>query len=442
MRRESSENGKTPTISRVCSDTLIELVYDQEARKTGLAVSRFGGLWNIEAEVDIETGETLVPYSATNNLIASGCVLLPSRPIEYMFKNELVAEIRAFLHRYVDLSPDFETAAAYYVLFTWVHDAFNDVSYLRFRGDFGTGKTRGLLAMGSLCYKGFFASGASTVSPIFHTLDAFGGTLILDEADFAYSDARADIVKLLNNGTTRGMPVLRTMVSRQKEFNPYAFKVFGPKIVAMRGSFDDLALESRFITEETGARSLRNDIPIHLPDSLQSEALVIRNKLLHYRLCHFYEIQTDAAAVLEGASARLNQTAISLLSIIDDAADRKIVEGVLRRENDAQLADRRESTEAKVLSSVIATVADSANGHASVREITQRFNVMNCAEYGAPVTNKWIGFVIRKNLRLATQKSKGVYVIPPSEQGKIELLAKRYGLGKEHEDRFNTVENN
>lgn len=53
--------------------------------------------------------------------------------------------------------------AAHYVLLTWVYDAFSDLAYLRFRGDFGTGKTRALLTIGSLCYKPFFASGASTV---------------------------------------------------------------------------------------------------------------------------------------------------------------------------------------------------------------------------------------------------------------------------------------
>lgn len=49
-----------------------------------------------------------------------------------------------------------------YVLMSSVYDAFNDAPYLRLRGDFGTGKTRSLLAIGSLCYKPFFASGAST----------------------------------------------------------------------------------------------------------------------------------------------------------------------------------------------------------------------------------------------------------------------------------------
>jgi hypothetical protein len=60
-----------PTVSRVANDTLIELLYDPDKRKTGLAVSRHGGLWNIEQEVRIHTGETLIPYSAKNNLIAN-----------------------------------------------------------------------------------------------------------------------------------------------------------------------------------------------------------------------------------------------------------------------------------------------------------------------------------------------------------------------------------
>jgi hypothetical protein len=71
---------------------------------------------------------------------------------------------------------------------------------------YGSGKTRALLVLGSLCYKSFFASGASTVSPIFHTLDAFRGTLIFDEADFRFSDERAEVVKILNNGNVSGLP--------------------------------------------------------------------------------------------------------------------------------------------------------------------------------------------------------------------------------------------
>ena len=158
----------------------------------------------------------------------------------------------------MDFGQSFENVGTHYVLLTWLYDAFNELPYLRLRGDYGSGKTRALLTIGSLCYKGFFASGASTVSPIFHTLDAFRGTLIFDEADFRFSDERAEIVKILNNGNVSGLPVLRTMMNRQREFNPQAFQVFGPKIVATRGRYDDKGLESRFLTEEMGSRRLRS----------------------------------------------------------------------------------------------------------------------------------------------------------------------------------------
>lgn len=417
-----------PTVSRVCADqTLIELVYNAAKRTTGLAVSRFGGLWNIEQEVRIETGETLVPYSPKNNLIANECVLLPSGPVEFFTKEELVADIGAFLYRYVDLSPLFAKIASYYVLLTWVHDAFGEVPYLRLRGEYGTGKTRALMAIGSLCYKAFFASGASTTSPIFHTLDAFGGTLIFDEADLPYSDARADIVKILNNGTVEGMPVLRTVVNRHKEFNPYAFKVFGPKIIAMRGSFDDRALESRFFTEETGRRTLRADIPIHLPPEMKAEALALRNRLLHFRFCNRFAIKADPTAIMEGVEPRLNQTASSLLSLIDDPALRAEIQQAFVADYATTVSERRETAEARVLQAACAAFAEADGANVSVGEVADRFNAEHAAEYGGPRSNRWIGHVIRTRLHLTTRKSDGVYVIPATEKPKIEALSARMG---------------
>ena len=418
-----------PTVSRICADqTLIELVYDAAKRTTGLAVSRFGGLWNIEQEVRIETGETLVPYSPKNNLITNECVLLPSGPSEFFTKEELIADIQAFLHRYVDLSPLFEKIASYYVLLTWVHDAFGEVPYLRLRGEYGTGKTRGLMAIGSLCYKAFSASGASTTSPIFHTLDAFGGTLLFDEADLPYSDARADIVKILNNGTVQGMPVLRTVVNRYKEFNPYAFKVFGPKIVAMRGSFDDRALESRFFTEETGRRPLRADIPIHLPREMKAEALTLRNRLLHFRFCNFFVIKADPAVLMAGVEPRLNQTASSLLSLVDDAALREEIQQAFIADYADTLSERRETVEARVLQAAGTAFAEAEGANVGVGEIADRFNAEHSADYGGPRSNRWIGHILRTRLHLTTRKSDGLYIIPATEKPKIDALMERAGI--------------
>lgn len=398
----------TPTVSHVDDDRIVELVYDREARSTALVVFR-DGHWDIAQEVVLDNGEVLVPYAATNNLIRHECVLLPSMPVEHGGKADLLAAIAAYLHQYVDLTPVFEQIAAHYVLLTWVYDAFNELPYLRFQGEYGSGKTRALIALGSIAYKGFFASGASTVSPIFHTLDSFGGTPILDEADLRFSDKTADLVKILNNGTVRGLPVLRTLQNRQKEFNPAAFTVFGPKIIAMRGTFRDQALESRFLTEEMGARPLRADIPIHLPDSLKADALVLRNRLLHFRLTNLLGIKSRPERLVSGVDPRLNQTALSLLSLVDDEALR---DGIFRmvRAKQVQLSEERSrSAGARVIAVLADAFAAPDDTTIALRDLTERVNASG-DELDEPLSPRQVGRSLRaRGVRL--RKSHGTIVV-------------------------------
>ncbi len=421
----------TPTISRGLPDgTLVELLYNQDERTTALAVSRPDGRVSVEPILDLAGDERLVPYSATNNLIATGCILLPSAVGAFPGKTVLLAEIRGFIHRYVDLSPLFEEIAAHYVLLTWVYDAFNELGYLRFRGDYGTGKTRALLAVGSLCYKPFFASGASTVSPIFHVLDAFGGTLVLDEADLRFSDATADLSKILNNGTVKGLPLLRTMSNRHRELNPRAFRVFGPKLVAMREGFSDRALESRFLTEETGGRILRSDISIQVPDSLAAEALALRNKLLTWRFAARFSVSVDPTRVIAGIHPRLNQSALALLSLVDDSTVRALIGDELVGEEARGLQERASGAEAAMLVAVLETFADASAPNAAVSLITENFNRRLQDEPSRPVSNKWVGGFLRQRLHLRTMKTSGVYVVPLTERKRVDALAQRYGVAE------------
>jgi hypothetical protein len=418
---------RIPVVSRVIGDTLVELVYDAEKCRTALAVSRFHGLWNIEQELKIATGETLIPYAASNNLIANGCVLLPSGPAEYGLKDDLIADIRGYIHRYVDLSPEFELIAAYYVLLTWVYDAFAEVPYLRFLGDWGTGKTRALIAIGSICYKPFFASGASTVSPIFHIQDTFAGTLIFDEADMPFSDAKAELVKIFNNGTARGMPVLRSMMNRHKEINPQAFRVFGPKIVATRGRFEDQALESRFITEQTGAAPLRSDISISLPNAIQTEALELRNRLLHFRLCEFFKIKPIECSANTDGDPRFKQMALPLLALVDDLAVREEIRQALLVRFEQVRAEQEGGPENAILASALAAATNYPGEDIPVGEIARRYND-GYGDVFETRSSRWIGSVLRTTFHLTTRKSKGLYVVPAIEQTKIAALASRRGI--------------
>src|SRR5881398_2663732 len=205
IEKAKKQNAR-PTVSTVLPDgSFAEMIYRPEENRTLFCVSKDGDI-RYEPSLLIN-GQRLTPYSPRNNLLINEVVLFPSEATEYGSEQKLIEEIRAFIHRYVDVSQLFEQIASYYVLFSWVYDSFNELPYLRLRGDAGSGKTRFLLTVGSLCYKPIFASGASTVSPLFRILDSMRGTLIVDEGDFRFSDEKAELVKILNNGNGRGFPV-------------------------------------------------------------------------------------------------------------------------------------------------------------------------------------------------------------------------------------------
>jgi hypothetical protein len=417
-----------PTVSRrFPGGGILELTYQPDTGRTSFAVFR-GGQLSVESSLETDAGEHLVPVSGSNNLIKHKAVLLPEKAEEYGSNDELIAAINDYLYRYVDLSERFQRIAGYYILLTWVYDAFNELPYLRLRGDFGSGKTRALVVIGSLCYKAFFASGASTVSPIFHTLDTFRGTLIFDEADFRFSDEKSELVKIFNNGNAKGFPVLRTAVTVKREFNPSAFNVFGPKIVAMRRSFEDPALESRFLTEEMGQRSLRDDIPINLPNAQGEEARSLRNRLLMYRFQTFGKIRVDESLVDPALSPRLNQILIPLLSIIDDEGLQEEVRESVKSFDQELYAERAASAEAGVLEILAETLLDAGRVNIPVSEVTAAFVGRFGQEYERPITNRFIGGILRRRLRLLTYKSHGVYVLPATEKPKVDQLCIRYGV--------------
>ena len=427
------EAATIPIISRTLTDgTLLETLYCPLKSSTSLAMMTPDGRVSISESVE-HAGERLVPYSPRNNLLATGCVLLPAAVGDFEDVGDLVREIRSFLHRYVDLTPLFEEIAAHYILLTWVYDAFSELGYLRLRGDYGTGKTRALRTIGALCYKPFFASGASTVSPIFHVLDAVGGTLVLDEADFRFSDATVDLTKILNNGTVKGLPVLRTMADRHRELNPRAFSVFGPKVIGMRHEFADAALESRFLTEETGRRPLRPDIPIHTPASLMTEAAALRDKLLAWRFHARWRVGPDPSRLVAGVEPRRNQTILALLSLVEDAALRERIGAALVDEEARVLEERASTLEATMLALLVEAFRTLPTPHVLVAECTKRFNAGRERTEGQ-VSNKWVGWVLRKRLRLTTVRVRGVYAVPRTELEKILALAVRHGVMQENRD--------
>lgn len=300
---------------------------------------------DIEMKPMVEIGGICyVPYPATMDLIQKRVILFPERPVEYHSQKQLLAEIQGFIHKYLDIDPFYERLASYYVIFSWLYDLFQTLPYLRALGDYGTGKSRFLQTIGALCYRPMFVSGASTTSPIFRIIDMFKGTLIIDEADFASSDAEAEIIKILNVGYYRGGVVLRAEKDPNSQFDDYwpaAKDVYGPKILATRHMFADRATESRCLTKRMLPRRPRPDIPYLITETFWDEARAIRNKLLMYRLRNHRPMEIDPALADESIEPRLNQVTMALKATVDDPEMLQEIDLFVRNYNQSLITDRQ-----------------------------------------------------------------------------------------------------
>jgi hypothetical protein len=372
-------------------------------------------------------GERLIPYSPSNNLFAHDVILLPDQVSPYATEADLFAAVQGFIHRYVDLTLPFERVAATYVLLTWVYDAFDVAPYLRVRGDFGSGKTRFLTTVGSICYKPMFASGASTVSPLFRIIDTFLGTLVIDEGDFHFED-QAQVTKILNNGHARGFPVLRTEIVARREFEPRAYLVYGPKIVATRRDFSDPALESRCLTEDMGTNQLRADIPIILGDSFKSEAAMLRNQLLSYRFRNFSRFIGSRDLPDSPVDPRLQQILSPLFSVAVTDQVRDDLNLYAREAQEAHIARRGLDSEAQLLEVIHGLLESGDRSQLSLATIAEQLIEKHGAEYDYRVTARWVGHMLRKKLQLFPRKSQGVYVLPVEELPKLARLYEKFGI--------------
>ena len=424
MKKETT---KQPITSYTLSNnSLIELLYDDQEQTTKLALWQKGN-FKIKDRIFTDNQKVFTPYGPENPLLNQRVVLFPSEPQEYKSEKELLNEIQNFIHQYVDVTEVFETISSYYILLTWIYDNFNEVPYLRLRGDYGSGKTRFLQTVGSLCYKPIFASGASTVAPLFHILNQVGGTLILDEGDFRFSDEKTDIAKILNNGNAKGFPVLRCEKINQKEFAPKAYHVFGPKIIASRHDFSDQALESRFITEDVGMKKVRQEIPVTLPDSFHAEAQELRNKLLLWRFKNYKKKKYLSKFLDQKLDRRINQVYLPLLSLIEDEEIRKQIITIARKKNEQIKTDRGFQTEADVLFS-IKKGYEKHKTDLSISQITNIFIKNYGNLYEQKVTPKWIGSIIRRKLRLSTRKKNGIYILSENQKDILSNLYAKYDV--------------
>jgi hypothetical protein len=310
---------------------------------------------------------------------------------------------------------------------TWIYDKFHEIPYLRVMADYGSGKTRFLRVAGELCNKPIFASGGTTLSPIFRMVDDIRGTLIFDEADFERSDKTSDLVKILNAGYSKGGVVMRS--EGKGTFEVKYFNVFGPKILANREPFADQALESRFLVIKM-RRTKREDLPSQLTKSFYKEADEIRNKLLYWRLKN-YPIPIDFDRYqIKNVQPRLKQIALPILATMKNEKTSTEFRKFIQNYNQELLDNRSDGFEADIIKAILYLKTED-NNYPTAKEINEKMVSLDGWD-NEMITDRKLGAILKNKLHLKTErKTKGFTLNLIKYDDEIKSLAERYGVDEE-----------
>ncbi len=150
-----------------------------------------------------------------------------------------------------------------------------------------------------------------------------------------------------------------------------------------------------------------------------------------YRFRNRARVTANADLVDRALDARLNQVFVPLLSVIDDPAVRELVMKRAREHHEDRRIERAESVDARVLTILRHLFENKKGIGVAVGDVAKLFRTHFESEVARPVTNRWIGLIIRTKLGLRTQKSNGNFVVPATELAKLDRLYERYGVTEE-----------
>jgi hypothetical protein len=447
------------------NEHLIEIAFDSVKCQTFFAVRYPDGRVDPHVEKVTIEGKTYKPIWP-NSILTKNGVRLPNEIYDKpLSEKELMTITKTHINTYFDFGSNdfFEELAPQFVPFTYFADAFMETSYLRALGDYGTGKTRFLKAIGLICYRPIYVTGGSSPASLYHFLDTYKGTLVLNEADFGQSDEASIIAKILNGGTERDEGISKMKKDAEGNLDIEMYNVFGPKVIATRKGFDDRAIESRCLTMEMVPMAPHPRIPRHLPPNYGQICLEIRNLWTTYRLFNAREsITIDESQTDYALEARLSQISGPLMNIISDPEVKEHLKAFMRDYNEREKTDRYQTKTARVMEGLIKAFAwgpvsesPSDEGRVYLKDIALASNMVTDEmnkrmgddeeeervdpkgkRSGGKFTSRGISSIMDKYLQLRTWRAtdgtpdyKGTMYIDLNRDGeRIKALCERWGV--------------
>jgi hypothetical protein len=141
----------------------------------------------------------------------------------------------------------------------------------------------------------------------------------------------------------------------------------------------------------------------------------------------------DLGAIHEsGIEPRIAQVFAPLLATVESETTKQRMVALAHEYSRQLFAERSMSLEAQLLEIIQELRGD--HQVIAVKNVSDRFAERHGPEYRHPVTPRWIGGLLRSRLSLTPVRSHGNFVIPRSDDQKIDQLLKRFGVREAAED--------
>ncbi len=242
---------------------------------------------------------------------------------------------------------------------TYFYTLFDLTPYNDFFGMKNVGKTKRLSFLEMISYNGI-ASGDSSISSIFRTIQGTGATLLLDEAENLKGgkEDRRDLETLLRNGFSKGGMVTRSKETKNKDFAPEFFSVYSPKAFGHINGFDNV-LDDRSIKTKL-VRTTNKKIADSEPD-VKENHLIYKTRESLYRLFldygdEIHELIPNAKSLIKEQSGREMKLWLPIITMalfyqnhgVEGLVD-KIMAKMSLTSEDKKISDLEDNTDFKIL---------------------------------------------------------------------------------------------
>jgi len=295
---EETRGGWYPDDPSENSGHLVELYFDPKVKRIRLAYAYIKDMKNNVREVAtapylVLKGKRLEPPEY-DEIIECGAVKLPSGLGELKSSAYLIERMAEYYQKYFYLEEKsrYKFCGAY-ALFTWVHDSFEALNFLRARGGSGSGKSDLMYLVGLTSYRFAVTLSISSSASYKGLAKLYQATVMIDEADNLMKKDDGTMEAFLKGRSMKryanGLNMMEVMSPSGKTFVPSVSNVYGPTLITMYHSFKDPGIENRCITfdlsqVDTITLDKEGMEPGYYPPELETDADEIRNLCLRWRL--------------------------------------------------------------------------------------------------------------------------------------------------------------